>query len=78
MNSGVLQVTGTLENTDFLKEFQGVEGVLYARPLVEPGASCVCVDDGLPTWYEPALGCILPACLRSVLHWNDRWRAACK
>jgi hypothetical protein len=64
MNSGVMQVTGTLENTDFLKEFQGVEGVLYARPLVEPGASCVCVDDGLPTWYEPALWLPL-ACVSS-------------
>jgi hypothetical protein len=27
-----------------------VEGVLYARPLVQPGAKCHCVADGLPTW----------------------------
>jgi hypothetical protein len=46
----MLQVTGTLEHANFLDEFKGAEGVLYARPLVEPGAACVCVKDGLPTW----------------------------
>lgn len=24
--------------------------MLYARPLVQPGAKCHCVADGLPTW----------------------------
>ena len=59
----MLQVTGTLEKTDFLDEFQGVEGVLYARPLVEAGAACVSVADGLPTWCAPlpALGFRLSA-----------------
>lgn len=47
---GTLQVTGTLENTNFLEGFKGAEGVLYARPLVEAGTACVSVADGLPTW----------------------------
>ncbi|EFJ50268.1 hypothetical protein VOLCADRAFT_89214 [Volvox carteri f. nagariensis] len=44
------QKTGHLKSVDFLDRYKGQEGVLYARPLVQPGAKCNCVADGLPTW----------------------------
>ena len=43
-------VSGVLEHTDFLDEWQGHPDVLYARPLVKAGHKCICVKDGLPTW----------------------------
>ncbi|KAG2452311.1 hypothetical protein HYH02_003335 [Chlamydomonas schloesseri] len=44
------QKTGHIKHLDFLEQYRKVEGVLYARPLVQPGAKCHCVADGLPTW----------------------------
>ncbi|PNW74037.1 hypothetical protein CHLRE_13g582800v5 [Chlamydomonas reinhardtii] len=44
------QKSGHIKNLDFLEQYRRVEGVLYARPLVQPGAKCHCVADGLPTW----------------------------
>ena len=44
------EVTGILQNTDFLDKWQDNPDVLYARPIVQAGAKCVCVKDGLPTW----------------------------
>ena len=44
MNSGILK------NTDFLEKYQNQDGVLYARPLIEPGCKVVGAKDGLPTW----------------------------
>lgn len=46
----VLQQTGIMENTDYVKGIDEMEGVLYARALVPAGGACVSVDDGLPTW----------------------------
>ncbi len=45
-----MQKSGHLKHVDFLQRYLGQEGVLYARPLVQPGAKCHCVADGLPTW----------------------------
>ena len=42
--------SGTLRDLEVLQKFDGAEGVLYARALVEPGAKVVCASDGLPTW----------------------------
>jgi biotin carboxylase len=42
--------SGTLRDLKVLEKFDGAEGVLYARALVEPGAKVVCASDGLPTW----------------------------
>ncbi|GIL64485.1 hypothetical protein Vafri_18388 [Volvox africanus] len=44
------QKTGHLTSVDFLDRFRAQDGVLYARPLVQLGAKCHCVADGLPTW----------------------------
>jgi hypothetical protein len=33
----LLQVTGVLQHTDYLKPWQHHPDVLYARPLVQPG-----------------------------------------
>ncbi|KXZ47333.1 hypothetical protein GPECTOR_36g58 [Gonium pectorale] len=44
------QKTGHIQHVNFLDKYRGQEGVLYARPLVAPGAKCHCVADGLPTW----------------------------
>lgn len=44
------QVSGILEHTNFLDEWQSHPDVLYARPLVKAGHKCICVEDGLPTW----------------------------
>ena len=44
------EVTGILQNTDFLDKWQDNPDVLYARPIVQAGAKCDCVKDGLPTW----------------------------
>ena len=42
--------TGILKNTDFLAQYQGIDDVLYARELIEPGSKVVGAKDGLPTW----------------------------
>ncbi len=44
------QVSGVLENNDYLDKWKDHPNVMYARPLVQPGHKCVCVEDGLPTW----------------------------
>ncbi len=44
------QKTGHLQSVSFLDKFKDREGVLYARPLVQPGSKTVCVKDGMPTW----------------------------
>ncbi|PNH05740.1 hypothetical protein TSOC_007967 [Tetrabaena socialis] len=44
------QKTGHIKHVDFLDKYKDMEGVMYARPLVEPGARCHCVADGMPTW----------------------------
>jgi len=45
-----IQVTGVMEDIEYTKGLEDMEGVLYARALVPAGGACVCVDDGLPTW----------------------------
>ncbi|GFR47370.1 hypothetical protein Agub_g9079 [Astrephomene gubernaculifera] len=44
------QKSGHIKSVDFLDRFRSLPGVMYARPLVEPGTRCHCVADGLPTW----------------------------
>ncbi|KAG2497151.1 hypothetical protein HYH03_004741 [Edaphochlamys debaryana] len=42
--------TGHLKHVDFLDKYRSMDGILYARPLVQAGAKCHCVADGMPTW----------------------------
>jgi carnosine synthase len=42
--------SGTLQHTDFLKEWENHPDVLYAHPLVAAGKKVVGGGDGLPTW----------------------------
>jgi len=37
-----------------------VPGVLYARPLVKPGARCTSVADGMPTWLAEIMVSMAP------------------
>lgn len=43
-----------------MAEASGLEGMLYARPLVKPGGKCVCADDGLPTWIGEMMVAMSP------------------
>jgi hypothetical protein len=62
-----LQVTGILEDDKFLDEAAHLEGMLYARPLVKPGAKCVCVEDGLPTWIGEMMVAMSP--VEEAIEW---------
>jgi len=42
--------SGTLQNVDFVTSLQGLDGVLYANPLVAAGSQVVGPNDGMPTW----------------------------
>ena len=42
--------TGILKDVSFLDKYQGVDDVLYARTLADPGSKVVSARDGLPTW----------------------------
>ena len=43
-----------------MDQYQGVEGVLYARTLLEAGSKCVCVKDGMPTWVAEIMVSMRP------------------
>jgi len=44
------EVSGTLQNLEFLEKLQQQEGIVWARPYVKPGTHVVGPADGLPTW----------------------------
>ena len=43
-------MTGVLQDATFMDAAAATQNMLYARPLINAGDKCVCVDDGLPTW----------------------------
>mmetsp|Transcript_14843 Transcript_14843/g.44835 ORF Transcript_14843/g.44835 Transcript_14843/m.44835 type:complete len:618 (-) Transcript_14843:511-2364(-) len=42
--------SGTIQHTDYLKEWEAHPDVLYAHPLVEAGKKVTGGGDGMPTW----------------------------
>jgi hypothetical protein len=62
-----VQTTGVLEDDAFLEEAAQLGGMLYARPLVEPGAKCVCAADGLPTWIGEMMVAMSP--VEEAIRW---------
>lgn len=60
MLCAAVQQTGILERDDFMTEASGMDGMLYARPLVQPGSKCVCADDGMPTWIGEMMVSMAP------------------
>ena len=51
------EVSGILQNTDFLDKWQDNPDVIYAKPIIKAGQKCVCVKDGLPTWICELMVC---------------------
>lgn len=49
------QVTGILENDDYMDSVAQAEGVLYAKSIVKAGGAVVSVADGLPTWVAEVM-----------------------
>lgn len=43
-------ISGVIQHTDYLKDWQDHPEVLYARPLVEAGGKVTGPSDGMPTW----------------------------
>ncbi|EFN56176.1 hypothetical protein CHLNCDRAFT_144890 [Chlorella variabilis] len=59
--------TGVLRSLAFLDRYQGVPGVLYAKPCVPAGAHVVCKEDGLPTWVCQVL--VTKPTLAEAIQW---------
>ena len=50
-----------------MEEAAKLQGMLYARPLVKPGAKCVCKEDGLPTWLGEMMVAMSP--VEEAIQW---------
>eukprot|EP00438_Fugacium_kawagutii_P019522 Skav235655 [mRNA] locus=scaffold358:773918:776398:+ [translate_table: standard] len=44
------EVSGVLQNLDFLASLQQKDGIVWAKPYVKAGSQVVGPQDGLPTW----------------------------